>query len=109
MEYPRGILWKGELEGIPVALFECELPQPTRRRVLLAVDSTDSCWQSRDGSGCGALHPEIDALLSSLSEVLEPGDGCSLWLFDRTEPALRMTIAAGSSPGADSRSACRRY
>jgi hypothetical protein len=99
VENPRGTLWKGELEGVPVALFECELPQPVRRGVLLAVDSTDSCWPADCTDEGDTLHPEVDALLSALSEVLEPGDECSIWLFGRTEPTLRTTIAPGVHPG----------
>ena len=96
MEHQHATLWKGELDGIPVAIFECELPRPIRRRVLLGVDSTDSCWQADCAGGFDRLQPEIHALLSSLSRVVEPGDECSIWLFGRTEPAFRMPISTGS-------------
>jgi hypothetical protein len=77
---------------------ECDPPRDTPRRVLLAVDMSDSCLErSRNG---------VESAIQSLTRVLDAGDRCELWLFGiehrERRPSLRPeavleVVLAGSS------------
>ncbi len=85
MAAATGKLWNtGLRNGAPVWLLEWELRQRLPRRVLLAVDTSDSCAQA--GAG-------LADLFSALASTLELGDSCALWLLGRREKALETVIA----------------
>src|SRR5438045_9700028 len=68
----KGKLWETSLrDGTPVWLLEWETRRQLPRRVLLAVDTSDSCAQERD---------LLKAFFRVLADSLEVGDSCALWV-----------------------------
>jgi hypothetical protein len=62
-----------------------------RRRVLLAVDTSDSCWPAHRAS--------IEAALRSVANGLQAGDECRLWIMGHAEPVVETSLA-GDTEGA---------
>ncbi len=75
-----GRIWEGVMRDgkTPVWLLEWELSLHRRRRVLVAVDTSDSCSEHR---------PAIQAFFRQLAEVLDAGDCCAVWVLGRPDAA----------------------
>ena len=69
------------------ALWLIEEPVPVRghRRVLLAVDTSDSCWPAHRAG--------IEAALRSVSNGIQAHDECCLWVVGCPQPVLTTFLA----------------
>jgi len=84
MATATGKLWSAGLRnGAPVWLLEWTLRQRLPRRVLLAVDTSDSCVPEGE---------RLKALFRVLANILDLGDSCSLWVLGRREKATEAVI-----------------
>jgi hypothetical protein len=69
---PRGKLWETELrDHTPVWLLEWDIARQAQRRVLLAVDTTDSCATENE---------QVKSFFRTLLNALDVGDSCAMWL-----------------------------
>jgi len=85
MARDSGKLWEARLRDAktPVWLLEWAIQRQARRRVMVAVDTTDSCAEHRARLG------EFCRLLAN---TLEVSDRCSVWILGRAVKAVEMEL-----------------
>lgn len=93
MKYSAGTLWEARLDEEFIWLLDWTPPALAKRRVLLAIDSTDSCGEYVSATGTWRLHHHIKELLQTLAQILEPEDTCALWMMGHNTPVLRQSFS----------------
>ena len=68
-------------------LIECELARHLRRRVLLAVDKSDSTAGAADS---------LESVTTELARTLDPGDTVALWVMGEAGQGLTPERAAAA-------------
>ena len=79
-----GKIWEVPLPAYGrVWLIECELARHLRRRVLLAVDKSDSTAGAADS---------LESVTTELARTLDPGDTVALWVMGEAAPQREFEI-----------------
>src|ERR1039457_3681330 len=66
-----------------VWLIECELARRLRRRILLAVDRSDSATGAADS---------LQSVATELARTLDPGDTVALWVMGEAAPQREFEV-----------------
>jgi hypothetical protein len=78
------MMWRTPIGHRTLWLLDQRLRPRGRRRLLLAVDTSDSCWPAR--------RPDIESAIRSIASGLQCGDECRAWIMGRSTPAAESSV-----------------
>lgn len=82
------MIWRTRIGDRTLWLLEERVQVRLRRRVLLAVDTSDSCWPGKQ--------QQIEAAVRAVSYGLQAHDECHMWIMGRETPAIETRLADDS-------------
>jgi hypothetical protein len=78
------MMWRAPCGERVLWLLDQQVERRGRRRLLLAVDTSDSCWPSRQ--------PEIQAVIRTITTNLQRQDECRLWILGHSTPVVQAPL-----------------